>query len=694
MRTESREVCRRIQHRYKPAQRVCARHDDHWRLQRRVRKRGSPLMKKKKNVVIVNDDITQLCIISGILDIHGFQTRTYTSAADALTAMESTEVPDAVITDIQMPDLDGWRFCRLLRSEEHKGLNGIPILATSAIFKDDESENVSKDIGADAFLPAPFDAGTLLQAVDSLFSSAAPLRKTRLLIVDDAAERTESYEEVLKSSGYDVVHANPQDNVLQSIAKLAPEIILIDDRSPRINSQEILKLIRRRERPPVALVIASDNQAEACSRYRREGANAHVHAPLDAEYLLAECERTIRERAFEQVEILLQKRTWELQESRERYKSMMESLADPMYIAAESYDIEYCNTAMKRLIGDTGVEGKCFRIIFGNEDVCSWCPMQKIQHQAAVRFNIESDFHHRIFDVTASALVHPDQSISQTAILHDITRKVNLEAQLMQTQKLEAIGRLAAGVAHGFNNMLGAIMGYADMIREDNCENGVPIDHRLNKRIDMVLSATSRAAGLVRQLLGFARQGKYCSVPVSVNNLVKALQELLKHGAHKEIDMRLALCADEPIVVGDPHQIQNAILNIALNACDAMNEGGALTFETQIVESGHANHAGGGEQANTARYVRIGIVDTGVGMDEETKKHIFEPFFSTKSDRQGTGLGLAGAYGAVKNHNGYIEVQSSAGCGSRFDIYLPAAEESVNTISAEEMPGTHVHYAW
>ena len=240
-----------------------------------------------------------------------------------------------------------------------------------------------------------------------------------------------------------------------------------------------------------------------------------------------------------------------------------------------------------------------------------------------------------------------------------------LETQVNQLRRFEAIGRLAGGIAHDFNNVLGSILGWAELGQTD-----LPADHRARQRFDKIRAQAERAAALTRQLLAFARRQVLEPQNLDINSLVSESVNLMGKvlGEHVQIELRLA-DGLEP-AFADASQLEQIVMNLCINARDAMPEGGTLAISTRMAEI-----RPGVEEFRSyfrpGRYVQLTIADTGTGMDAQTLEHIFEPFFTTKEVGKGTGLGLATVYGIVKQHNGIIDVESKLGQGTRFHVYLP-----------------------
>lgn len=252
------------------------------------------------------------------------------------------------------------------------------------------------------------------------------------------------------------------------------------------------------------------------------------------------------------------------------------------------------------------------------------------------------------------------------SIVRDITEeKKRLDSQ-RQREKLEAIGQLAGGVAHDFNNQLAGIMGCAEIIQAK-----LPPGSDLQQYLGLIISSARTSADLAGQLLAFARKGKFQSQPIDVNAAIKEAAALLARTIDRKISIDLQL-ADTPIVIdGDPSQIQNLIMNLGLNARDAMPKGGSILFRSDIVESGKSAQDRSARPGSLGRFARISISDTGIGMDDTVREHLFEPFFTTKPEGRGTGLGLAAVYGIIKSHHGTVDVSSEKDRGTTFTLHFP-----------------------
>ncbi len=256
--------------------------------------------------------------------------------------------------------------------------------------------------------------------------------------------------------------------------------------------------------------------------------------------------------------------------------------------------------------------------------------------------------------------------IGEVVVFQDISEEVQLQEQLRHAQKMEAVGQLAGGVAHDFNNLLTAIMGSAALLAMRLGE-----DHEEAGLVEQITLASGRAADLTKQLLAFSRKGRMQSTSVDLHEIVGEVQRLLARSIDRRIEIVRDLQADRSAVHGDPTQLQNALLNLCVNARDAMPQGGTLTLATRNVKLSRDELEHWPEDLVPGEYIQLEVRDTGVGMDEALQARVFEPFFTTKAEGEGTGLGLAGVYGCVQGHDGAIRIESAPGQGATFRLLLP-----------------------
>jgi PAS domain S-box-containing protein len=264
------------------------------------------------------------------------------------------------------------------------------------------------------------------------------------------------------------------------------------------------------------------------------------------------------------------------------------------------------------------------------------------------------------------------------SLVQDVTERVALEERLRQSQKMEAVGRLAGGIAHDFNNLLTVILGYSQLLTD-----GLPAGSRLADSTAQIKSAADRAAGITRQLLAFSRKTILSPRLIDLNNVMLNLDSMLRRLIGEDIEVLAVPARDLGTVKADPGQIEQVLMNLALNARDAMPNGGKLTLETSNVELDE-DYAQEHRSVVPGQYVMLAVSDTGIGMSPETKAHIFEPFYTTKELGKGTGLGLSTVYGIVKQSGGYVWVYSEPEQGTTFKIYFPRVDQPAQPASMEK----------
>jgi PAS domain S-box-containing protein len=374
-----------------------------------------------------------------------------------------------------------------------------------------------------------------------------------------------------------------------------------------------------------------------------------------------------------------------LRESEERFRTMFESAPTAMVLIGTDGSVVAANRSLVALLGyseDELREGAPFAAHVHPDSLEeSGRLWDELVSGARDEYRRELRLVSRSGDTLvthfAAALVrdadgHPDYVIGMA---EDITQRHILEEQLRQSQKLEAIGRLAGGVAHDFNNMLTAISGYTAFAL-DQADEGTP----LRSDLDEIRKATDRATALTRQLLAFSRKQVLEPVPLDLNEVVEEMHGMLRPLLGADVGLETELEPSLGRIEADPGQLSQVLMNLVVNARDAMPDGGALTITTANVDV-----AKGGDGAiEPGPYVTLTVRDEGEGIDEATLSQIFEPFFTTKEAGKGTGLGLATVYGIVKQSGGYLEVESELGVGSEFRIYLRRLDAAVATTAGPE----------
>ena len=379
----------------------------------------------------------------------------------------------------------------------------------------------------------------------------------------------------------------------------------------------------------------------------------------------------------------------DLQQSEQRYRELFENANDIVYTHDLAGNFTSINKAARRVLGYTHEEVLTLNVrdVVAAEHVATAQRMiaRKVGGDASrteYELEVRAKDGRRITLEVNTRLIDIDGAIvGVQGIARDVTERKRLEWQLGQSQKMEAVGQLAGGIAHDFNNLLTAILGNAQLAQIA----GV-VTPELRECLTEISGASHRASALTRQLLVFSRQEQIDRRPVCLATTLADFMKMLRRIIGEHIDLQLAVGADVPAVFADPAQIEQVVLNLAVNARDAMPGGGRLAIELDrlvITEPEPASAA----TVRPGHYARIRFTDTGCGIRADVRERIFEPFFTTKPVGEGTGLGLAVVYGIVRQHDGYIDVVSTPGEGTKFTVYLPAVDHEV-AVPHEPAPTT------
>jgi signal transduction histidine kinase/HAMP domain-containing protein len=369
----------------------------------------------------------------------------------------------------------------------------------------------------------------------------------------------------------------------------------------------------------------------------------------------------------------------------ELLNNILNSLSHPFYVIDTSdYTIKLANEAAH--FGELAGDPKCYMLTHKNDEPCSGdehpCTIREINRTKKPvileHIHYDSEGHALFFDVHGYPIFDSNGNIVQVIeYTVDVTARKKLEHQFLQAQKMEAVGQLAGGIAHDFNNLLSAILGYAEMALMD-----LPDDHPARAKLRTIMDAGEKATVLTRQLLTFSRKQIMDMKVVSLNSIIESMAKILYRLIGEDISLELNTRADVRNVKADASQMEQVLMNLVVNARDAMPNGGRLTIETENVELDE-EYARGHEGIKPGSYVMFAVTDTGIGMSREVQDRIFEPFFTTKGSR-GTGLGLSTIYGIIKQHGGNIFLYSEPNVGTTFKIYLPATGEAPEKKVTEE----------
>lgn len=369
----------------------------------------------------------------------------------------------------------------------------------------------------------------------------------------------------------------------------------------------------------------------------------------------------------------LKKRVAEL----ERYKALLDQAHDAIcLLSPEDGSFIECNLSGQNLVKASIKEIKTIFDFISEDDekkkLTRWFTESRKADHFISQFEVDTQQGYKTISCTLSHASFENEPLI-TCLMHDITEQVKLEEELYQSRKMDALGQLSGGIAHDFNNMLAGIIGAAEVVKFSVKENTSGY-----KMLNLILQSAERASDLTSKLLAFSRKGQIRSTPVNLHEIITETIQILKSSIDKQITITSSLEAEISQVIGDPSQLQNAILNLAINARDAIQGQGTIKINThqKQVTSNECNSIPFPITEGT--YIVVTICDSGCGISKEHLQSIFEPFFTTKEEGKGTGLGLAAVYGTIVDHNGAITVDSIPGEGTTFSILLPVDESEIN----------------
>ena len=513
-------------------------------------------------------------------------------------------------------------------------------------------------------------------------------RSPKIIVVDDEIRICKSLAYLLKSKDYEVTTAACGQDALARVDQNAFDLAVLDIHLPDIFGTELIEKIKVRNPDISVIVITGDANLDSALASLRCGAYDYLRKPFEFEEFLRTVENALNQKALKREK---DKINHELYRSEEKYRYLVQNSPDIIYTLDADGNFTFLSEALEHLLGFTvdGLIGKHYTTIVCEEDrdKAQWFFDERrsgdraasgielrlkavgdVQQNESVRRHLTVELKSMgIYE--ESAIDGERRHVGTHGVIRDISERQRLYAQLQNAERMESLGTLAGGIAHDFNNLLMGIQGRSSLISMD-MEDSHPVLEHLHAIEDYILSATH----LTKQLLGFARGGKYEVKPTDINELVLKSANMFGR-TKKEIIIETQFHNANIVVEADRRQIEQVLLNLYVNAWQAMPEGGTLRLETKHVVLGNKDCRP--HQIEPGRYAHLSVTDTGIGMDQKTLQHIYDPFFTTKEKSRGTGLGLASAYGIIKNHAGIIHADSNVDHGTTFNLYLPISEKLV-----------------
>ncbi len=665
-----------------------------------------------KMILIVDDNTQNLSLLQSLLERHGYGVTAAVNGAEALVKARRQR-PDLIISDILMPVMDGFALCREWKRDD--GLNDVPFVFFTATYNDIKDEKYALGLGAERYIVRPLDQQVLLDMIGEVLSGrkAGP-RVAPIGPPPDESVQLREYNEVLVRKLEDKMVEVEEANRRLSLE------VAERNKSKRAlkDSEERFRIIFEESKDGIVQVDMENRKFHSANKafcdmvqYTLDEIGQlgimDIHPGEDVPWILDEFDRRARRKTEKTMDIPVRRKDGSIfwvdvksspvtisgknfvlgnfRDVTERRKTMgtlarlgmaVEQTSETIIMADRDGTILYVNPAFERRSGYSREEviGRSIATLRSGEHDESfyremWSVIARGEAWTGHIINRKKDGSLYEEDATISPVRDSSGNVVNfVAVMRDVTQLQLLEKQLRMSQKMEAVGTLAGGIAHDFNNVLTVILGFGELLKLR-----IANDPKAVSDVDEILRGAERASVLTRQLLTFARRQAIAPIHLDLNLVVTDLDKLLRKVVSEDIRISTNLAEKVPTIRADQGQVEQVLMNLSLNARDAMPGGGQLLVETRE-ERVDEEYVKQYPYMKVGRYAVLSVSDTGIGMDEETRNRIFEPFFTTKGPDKGTGLGLAVVYGIMKQHNGFIHVYSEPGKGTTFRIYFPAVD--------------------
>ncbi len=689
---------------------------------------------KQLSILVMDDEPFILESIADYLEDFDYLVFSAENGRVGLECFEN-EKPDVILTDLRMPEFDGLEVLRIVRERSPD----TPIIVMSATGRIADSVHALR-LGAWNYILKPIeDMSIITHAIDKALERARLIIDNRLYqenLEALVAERTLKLEEAQRKISLNTqrlsalvelgsMEKSSEAEIIQFVLEEAVRLTKSDfglfhlyDQKNKIitaSSHSKGKMLEDIEFPrfPYPLEEAGVwansirwNKPQILNntlglRYIKKSSNSslvikrHMSVPINtSSFFIAVAEVNNKKEPYDESDAqqltllltgawrMIRKRRTEaaLRRSEEKYRIMMEALNDAAYVCTSGFQVEYMNQAMINRLECDATGQSCHNVMEILGGKCTWCPHKNIKWEGHSSIEMVTPEDGRIYHVSNSPIYDADGSISKNmTILRDITEIRGMEKHLQQAQKMETIGLLAGGIAHDFNNILGGILGFAELLEEDLKQ--IECSDKIIARVATIIKGSVRAKELVAQILAFSRERGESKEPLNLTIIAKEVVKLLSATLPTTIKIKKSFYSNQ-LILAEATKIHQLLMNLCTNAAHAMkDERGGVSVSIADIDLDE-DMLSGQEMVLPGPFLYLSVEDTGHGMDENTLRNILKPFFSTKPEGEGTGMGLWVVDEIVRDMGGFLKIKSELARGTKFDIFLPVFDPEIDQSKA------------
>jgi PAS domain S-box-containing protein len=608
----------------------------------------------RPTALVVNDEPSQLRLIGAVLEKAGIDSRTCEGVEQALSTLQQGGAVDLIVTDLHMPGIDGWQFCQLLRSPEFAAFNALPVLVVSATYSGSDAERLSLDLGADAFLSAPFAPSALQHYAKALLRGERPAPAPQALIVHGDAAEAARLSTAFAEQGYQVEVAHRGGDALRLWEILQPDVAVIDDGIAEPNATAVLAGIKRPGSRTVAFAICNDPVRDKL-QLARQGADGSLRAPADTTRLIALCETVRRQRSLLRFEQLLEERGRALRDSEARWRSLFEAIPEIVVVHDDAGVIRHINRTGAERLGWPAHEliGRTVDDFLRDERDAAGDGTAPARNgdaagidaiyvaRSGVEIPVEVNRCRMSFD-------------GQPAVL-SVARDVSVRRELARQRK-----NFLAMLTHDIKNPLAIVLGFTDLLGEIG-----PLSDEQRDLVGRMQANANTVLTLVANYLNLTQiengQLALTKRPTAVAEVITDVVERYRAQARQQdIELRCAIEDGLGLIAADPVALERVLTNLVHNALKFTGESGVVEICAR----------------RSVDAIAITVRDTGIGIRADDLPTIFQPYRrgTLREAREGVGLGLFIAQSLVQAHQGRIAVESAPGKGTTFSVFLPTGD--------------------